>query len=51
MEVSLPRRKRVRALAYQVIVVRPPKLDKLILAISIVVKNILSYINNNPYIN
>jgi hypothetical protein len=45
MASSLPRRKRVRALAYQVIVVRLPKLDEVNLAISIVIKDILSYIN------
>jgi hypothetical protein len=45
MASSLPRRKRVRALAYQVIVVRLLKLDELNLAISIVIKDILSYIN------
>ena len=47
MASSLPRRKRVRALAYQVIVVRLPKLDELNLAISIVIKDILSYTNRN----
>jgi hypothetical protein len=43
LSTFLPRRKRVRALAYQVIVVRLPKLDKLNLVISIVIKDILSY--------
>jgi hypothetical protein len=47
MASSLPRRKRVRALAYQVIVVHLPKLDELNLAISIVIKDILSYTNRN----
>jgi len=45
MASSLPGSKRVRALAYQVIVVRLPKLDELNLAISIVIKDILPYIN------
>jgi hypothetical protein len=53
MATSLPGRSEYERSFIKFIVVplRPPKLDELILAISIAVEDILSYINGNPCIN